>query len=45
VRALAEKRIFVTEKPQGVRVATDFFNNEDDVEQLIVGMNQAVTVT
>ena len=45
VRALAEKRIFVTEKPQGVRVATDFFNNEDDVEQLIVGMNQAVTGT
>lgn len=41
VRALAEKRIFVTEKPQGIRVATDFFNNEDDVERLIVGINES----
>jgi selenocysteine lyase/cysteine desulfurase len=35
VRRLAEKKIFVTEKPQGFRVATDFFNNEDDIDQLI----------
>lgn len=35
VRQLAEKKIFVTQKPQGFRVATDFFNNEDDIEQLV----------
>lgn len=39
VVALAEKKIFVTEKPEGVRVATDFFNNEDDIEQLIDGLH------
>ncbi|HEV8369083.1 MAG TPA: aminotransferase class V-fold PLP-dependent enzyme [Pyrinomonadaceae bacterium] len=35
VSSLAEKKILVTEKPQGIRVATDFFNNEDDVDRLI----------
>jgi len=35
VRALASEKIFVTEKPPGFRVSTDFFNNEDDIEQLI----------
>ena len=35
VAALAGKKIFVTEKPKGFRVATDFFNNEDDIERLI----------
>jgi selenocysteine lyase/cysteine desulfurase len=35
VSKLAERRVFVTEKPEGFRVATDFFNNEDDIEQLI----------
>jgi len=35
VNQLAEQKIYVTEKPQGFRVATDFFNNEEDVEQLI----------
>jgi len=35
VAALAENRIMVTEKPEGIRVATDFFNNEDDIDQLI----------
>lgn len=35
VSELAKKKVFVTEKPQGIRVATDFFNNEDDVDQLI----------
>jgi selenocysteine lyase/cysteine desulfurase len=35
VSKLAERRVFVTEKPQGFRVATDFFNNEDDIENLI----------
>lgn len=32
---LAEQGVVVTEKPQGIRVATDFFNNEDDIERLI----------
>src|ERR1051325_7778660 len=35
VQKLASAKIYVTEKPQGFRVATDFFNNEDDIEQLI----------
>jgi selenocysteine lyase/cysteine desulfurase len=39
VAALAAKKILVTEKPEGIRVATDFFNNEDDIEQLIEGLN------
>jgi selenocysteine lyase/cysteine desulfurase len=34
VSQLASQKIFVTEKPQGLRVATDFFNNEDDIEKL-----------
>src|SRR5688572_13648788 len=39
VAALAEKKIFVTEKPEGIRVATHFFNNEDDIDQLIEGLH------
>ena len=39
VAALAEKKIMVTEKPEGIRVATDFFNNEDDIEQLIEALH------
>ena len=35
VSDLAEAKIYVTEKPQGFRVATDFFNNEEDIEKLI----------
>jgi cysteine desulfurase / selenocysteine lyase len=35
VAQLAERKIIVTEKPQGIRVATDFFNNEADVDRLI----------
>lgn len=35
VAKLAEQKIVVTEKPQGIRVATDFFNNENDIETLI----------
>jgi selenocysteine lyase/cysteine desulfurase len=33
--SLASKKVLVSEKPQGFRVATDFFNNEEDVERLI----------
>ena len=39
VSSLAAKKILVTEKPQGIRVATDFFNNEDDVETLIEALS------
>jgi cysteine desulfurase / selenocysteine lyase len=35
VRHLAEQKILVTEKPEGFRVSTHFFNNEDDVEKLV----------
>src|ERR1051325_11318882 len=35
VQKLASAKIYVTDKPQDFRVATDFFNNEDDIEQLI----------
>jgi len=32
---LSSQKILVTKKPQGFRVSTDFFNNEDDIESLI----------
>src|SRR5215203_1085041 len=32
VHHLAQQKIIVTEKPHGIRVSTDFFNNEDDIE-------------
>lgn len=35
VARLASQRIIVTEKPRGIRVATDFFNSEADIETLI----------
>lgn len=40
VRRLFRRGVVVTEKPQGVRVATHFFNNADDIERLIAGMNE-----
>lgn len=38
VSKLANQKVYVTEKPQGFRVATDFFNNEDDIERLIYAL-------
>jgi cysteine desulfurase / selenocysteine lyase len=35
VSRLAQQNILVTEKPQGFRVSTDFFNNDNDIESLI----------
>ena len=35
VNFLAQEKILVTEKPEGFRVSTDFFNNEEDIEQLV----------
>ena len=40
VRRLFRRGVVVTEKPQGIRVATHFFNNDDDLEKLIVGLNE-----
>jgi selenocysteine lyase/cysteine desulfurase len=37
---LAAQNIIVTEKPQGIRVATHFFNNEADVERLIEALGR-----
>jgi selenocysteine lyase/cysteine desulfurase len=40
VAMLAERKVIVTKKPQGIRVATHFFNNEDDIERLIEGLSR-----
>jgi len=39
VAKLAKQKIIVTKKPQGIRVATHFFNNENDVERLIEALS------
>lgn len=43
VRHLFRRGVIVTEKPEGIRVATHFFNREDDVEKLIAGLNESRT--
>lgn len=40
VASLARRNISVTEKPQGIRVATHFFNSEEDVERLIEALDE-----
>ena len=42
VARLASQRIIVTEKPRGIRVATDFFNNEADIETLIQALGKRI---
>ncbi|HEV2829912.1 MAG TPA: aminotransferase class V-fold PLP-dependent enzyme [Pyrinomonadaceae bacterium] len=42
VAMLAKQKIIVTKKPQGFRVATHFFNNEDDIERLIQALKFGV---
>jgi cysteine desulfurase / selenocysteine lyase len=39
VAKLAEQKIIVTKKPQGIRVATHFFNNEADIERLVEALS------
>jgi selenocysteine lyase/cysteine desulfurase len=39
VKRLGTAKILVTEKPQGFRVATDFFNNDQDIDQLVHGLS------
>jgi selenocysteine lyase/cysteine desulfurase len=41
VAALAERNILVTKKPQGIRVSTDFFNDEDDIGRLIEALRES----
>ena len=38
VAQLAARGVMVTEKPQGIRVATHFFNDEGDIDRLIEGL-------
>jgi selenocysteine lyase/cysteine desulfurase len=40
VRRLFQRGVIVTEKPEGIRVATHFFNNEDDIGRLMAGLNE-----
>ncbi|MFQ5738119.1 MAG: aminotransferase class V-fold PLP-dependent enzyme [Acidobacteriota bacterium] len=40
-RTLAERGILCTPKPEGIRVATHFFVNEEDIDQLIRGLERA----
>src|ERR1051325_8472078 len=40
VSKLAMQKVFVTEKPEGFRVSTDFFNNEADLEKLVAALHR-----
>jgi selenocysteine lyase/cysteine desulfurase len=40
VRHLLHRGVIVTQKPQGIRVATHFFNHEDDIERLISALSE-----
>ena len=40
VRHLLRRGVIVTQKPEGFRAATHFFNNEDDIERLIAALNE-----
>lgn len=40
VQRLAGQQVIVTEKPQGIRVATHFFNAESDIDRLIEALNE-----
>jgi selenocysteine lyase/cysteine desulfurase len=41
VAHLARRNIAVTEKPQGIRISTHFFNNEADIERLVTALAEA----
>jgi len=40
VRDLRNRGVIVTEKPEGIRVATHFFNSEDEIEKLVAAMDE-----
>jgi selenocysteine lyase/cysteine desulfurase len=44
VAQLAEQGIIVTKKPEGMRVATHFFNNESDIRQLLESLAKCRSV-
>jgi selenocysteine lyase/cysteine desulfurase len=37
---LSRRNISVTEKPQGIRISTHFFNNEADIERLLAALHE-----
>lgn len=40
VAALGERNVIVTRKPQGIRISTDFFNNEEDIDTLVEALTE-----
>lgn len=45
VRQLASSRVLVTEKPEGIRVATHFFNDQQDIDRLIEALTEVHSAT
>lgn len=43
VAFLRERNVFVTEKPEGVRISTHFYNSEDDVEAAVRALGEYKT--
>jgi selenocysteine lyase/cysteine desulfurase len=39
-RHLSQRGVAVTQKPEGIRVATHFFNNEDDIARLLAALRE-----
>jgi selenocysteine lyase/cysteine desulfurase len=37
-RFLRDRAILVTQKPQGVRISTHFYNNESDIDACVAGL-------
>jgi selenocysteine lyase/cysteine desulfurase len=37
---LFQRGVIVTEKPEGIRVATHFFNNEEDIDRLMQALSE-----
>ncbi|GAC1403674.1 MAG: hypothetical protein NVSMB56_18510 [Pyrinomonadaceae bacterium] len=44
-RYLNTRRIAVTQKPEGIRIATHFFNDESDIARLIDALSETKTFT
>jgi len=40
VRSLFRRGVVVTEKPEGIRAATHFFNSENDIQKLVAALNE-----
>ena len=39
-RHLSQRGVAVTQKPEGIRVATHFFNNEEDIARLVAALDE-----